>query len=262
MTESAFGDTCEWLYAVTADAPAPGPEVSGVAGEDVRAVPEAGLTALVGAVPLREFGQPAVRRNLENLDWLAAVARAHDAVVRTAMHSGPVVPVRLVTLFSDEAAVRALLRRRGPDFLAALRRLAGRTEWGVKVFGDPRAAGPLDEAPEADGARPGASYLVRRRAALTERERSLRYAGEFGERLHRRLAAMAVAERRHGVRSTIAPETPGALLLNDAYLVEDTRFEAFHDAVRADPGRAQVRVELTGPWPPYSFATVPGLTDV
>ncbi|EFL13179.1 GvpL/GvpF family gas vesicle protein [Streptomyces sp. C] len=47
----------------------------------------------------------------------------------------------------------------------------------------------------------------------------------------------------------------GENVLNDAYLVPDGEADAFRAAVRhaADdlPG---VRVELTGPWAPYSFA--------
>jgi hypothetical protein len=257
-------DCCVWLYGVIRHGTA-GRAMPGVAGEAVRAVREAGLTALAGFVPLSEFGRPAVRRNLENLEWLAAVARAHDGVVRAAMEHGPVVPVRLVTLFSDEAAVRALLRERGTDFEEALERLSGRTEWGVKVFADSRESGEGSAAAapgEGGGSGPGASYLSRRRATLGERDRVMRAAAGYGERLHERLATLAVALRRHGLRSAMAPEGSGTLLLNDAYLVDDRRFAAFRDAATADPGQAGVRVELTGPWPPYSFASVPGLTDV
>jgi hypothetical protein len=245
-----------WLYAVTRDAPGPGHAVPGVAGEKVLAIQEAGLTALAGTVPRGEFGQPAVRQNLEDLDWLAGVARAHDAVIRSAMKGGATVPVRLVTLFSDEASVRSLLRERGPDFDAALQRLTGRTEWGVKVYADT----PKEEQPgieEKDGAKPGTSYLLRRRAQRSERERALHTAAEFCDRLHDRLARLTVAGRRHPV----ARERAATLLLNGAYLVQDRDFAAFREAVEADTGNAGVRVELTGPWPPYSFASVPGLSD-
>jgi len=45
------------------------------------------------------------------------------------------------------------------------------------------------------------------------------------------------------------------MVLNVAYLLDDTRADDFAAAVAAladqHPG---VRLELTGPWPPYSFA--------
>jgi hypothetical protein len=264
VTETAPDATCVWLYAVTRDAPPPEKAVPGVAGEKVDALQEAGLTALAGAVPEREFGQPAVRHNLENLDWLAAVARAHDAVVRSAIGAeAAAVPVRLVTLFSEERSVRSLLRERGADFEAALRHLDGRTEWGVKVFGDPTASGE-SESDDTDEVNPGTAYLLRRRAARAERERAVRAATDYGDRLHARLARLSVADRQHALGGAVAREGAGTLLLNGAYLVDDRSFAAFRDAVEtvdAETGDAGVRVELTGPWPPYSFASVPGLTD-
>lgn len=253
--------SCIWLYAVTRDAPEDA--VRGVAGEPVRAIRESGLAAYAGDVPTSEFGEPAVRRNLESLDWLAGVARAHDAVVRAAVTRGATIPVRLVTLFSDDASVRELLRDRASDFEAALGRLDGRTEWGVKAFGaKPGQPGEQAPASEEAASNPGTSYLLRRRAARTERERSVRAATEHVDRLHARLAAHSVAERLHGLGGAAAREGEGTLLLNGAYLVENKRFAEFNDAVDADTGQSDVRVQLTGPWPPYSFAYVPGLSDV
>jgi hypothetical protein len=60
-----------------------------------------------------------------------------------------------------------------------------------------------------------------------------------------------------------APQSPqlagqaGQMILNGAYLVDDGRSADFAAAVRdlADRHPA-VRIELTGPWPPYSFAAV------
>ncbi|MBR7830272.1 GvpL/GvpF family gas vesicle protein [Actinospica sp. MGRD01-02] len=253
--------TCIWLYAVTRDPP--DDEVRGVAGEPLRAIREAGLVAYAGDVPTSEFGEPAVRRNLESLDWLAGVARAHDAVVRAAVTRGATIPVRLVTLFTDDTSVRELLRDRASVFESALGRLDGRTEWGVKVYG--AKPGQADEqAPESDEtlSSPGTSYLLRRRAARTERERRVRAATEYVDRLRARLAAHSVAERLHGLGGAVAREGGGTLLLNGAYLVENKRFAEFNDAVNADSGARDLRVQLTGPWPPYSFAYVPGLSDV
>ena len=70
-----------WLYSITTDSigDAQLAGVTGVAGEPVRAVASAGLVAVVGTVSLSEFGQEPLQRNLEDLDWLAATARAHDS---------------------------------------------------------------------------------------------------------------------------------------------------------------------------------------
>jgi hypothetical protein len=57
-----------------------------------------------------------------------------------------------------------------------------------------------------------------------------------------------------------APQLTGndeQMLLNAAYLLDERRDEEFAGAVTALAGQhPAVRVELTGPWPPYSFAGV------
>jgi len=80
-----------WLYAVirgeVADDRVGG--LTGVEGERVRHLDDGDLSAIVGTVHLDEFGEAALRRNLENLDWLSVKARAHDAVISAIARSGP-----------------------------------------------------------------------------------------------------------------------------------------------------------------------------
>ena len=62
---------CVWMYAVAGDFTAPiAGELTGVGGSAVRPVRAAGLTAIVGDVDQPDFGEAALRRNLEDLDWL------------------------------------------------------------------------------------------------------------------------------------------------------------------------------------------------
>ncbi|SNV28840.1 gas vesicle synthesis protein GvpL [Rhodococcus rhodochrous] len=123
-----------WMYAVT-DGTLVGHETegtSGVAGEQVRTVQEGGLTAVVGTVPLDDFGEAALARNLEDLDWLERVARAHDSVVAGVARHVSVVPLRLATVCLDDERVRALLTEHREQFSSALALVTGRTEWGSR----------------------------------------------------------------------------------------------------------------------------------
>jgi hypothetical protein len=46
------------------------------------------------------------------------------------------------------------------------------------------------------------------------------------------------------------------MVLNAAYLVDDARADDFRAAVaRLADLRPEIRLQLTGPWAPYSFAT-------
>lgn len=257
-----------WLYAVTSSR---GRETSGlpsgVADEPVRLIDADGLTAAVGTVDLREFGEEALRRNLEDLDWLADAARAHDHVINALARSGATIPVGLATVFADDGNVRAMLDERRANLSAALSRLAGRTEWGVKAYADPTAAPPVAESDasgadtEKEGA--GTAFLKRKRAQLTRQQSAAKVHAERAAHIHARLDRLSVSSRLYAPQNPALTGRREHMLLNGAYLVDDGCLDAFRSAVTfldAEVRREGVHVELTGPWPPYSF-TAEGLGD-
>lgn len=250
-------DTGVWAYAIVAadEADRRVAGSCGVAGEPVRVVAAGDLAAAVGTVPLTEFGQDALRRNLENLDWLAAKARAHDAVVSAIGSTGPVVPVRMTTVYLSDERVRELLESRRAEFHAALARVTGRVELGVRAYGNAETLVPRDDpAPEPGARRSGAAYLMRRKQALHHRESAHAAAAAAAENIHAALLRAAADGKRKPVADNSLSGRSGWTVLNGTYLVDDDRVPAFR-ALVGELGRdtAGIDLEITGPWPPYSF---------
>ncbi|MBS9374620.1 GvpL/GvpF family gas vesicle protein [Rhodococcus sp. B50] len=248
-----------WMYAVT-DGTLAGDETeaaSGVAGEQVRTVHEGGLTAVVGTVPLDDFGEAALARNLEDLDWLEKVARAHDSVVADLARHVSVVPLRLATVCLDDARVRALLAEHREQFSSALTLVTGRTEWGVKAFADRKtltAAVAESDAGKA-GSGSGTAYLLRRRAQLAAQESVERDAAARADEIHDRLLRTSAAGRRGAPTDPALSGSHEWMLLNGTYLVDDDRADEFRSVVEELGSRFPgIRLEMSGPWPPYSFA--------
>lgn len=255
-----------WLYAVTrtaADAMAPD-DLTGVAGEPPRFVRSGDLTAIVGSVPLAVFGELPLHRNLEDLDWLEATARAHDAVISALLRRGPVVPLRLATVFLDDDGVVRMLEERRADFESALTLVNGRTEWGVKAYCDRAAltAAVAGAAAAGTGGGKGTAYLARRRAQLSAQDTVERDAAARAEEIHGQLVRHAAASRCQPLTDPVLHGRRDWLVLNGTYLVDDAGAGEFAAAVaeldRTVPG---IRLELTGPWPPYSFAGVDRATS-
>lgn len=250
-----------WLYGIASegvdDAQLAG--VTGVAGEAVRSVTSAGLVAVVGSVSLSEFGEGPLQRNLEDLDWLAATARAHDGVVAAVLRCGPTIPLRLATLYLDDDRIRALLLERQQDFAAALRQVTGRSEWGVKAYGDAKLlAQPPAEEPGSQGGRgKGTAYLLRRRAELAAQQDIERRAAAHAQEIHSVLGRHAVDCRRQQVTDPVITGKRAWMIFNGTYLVEDKLADEFASVVAAlDTEHQGVALELTGPWPPYSFSGI------
>ncbi|QLQ38192.1 GvpL/GvpF family gas vesicle protein [Micromonospora robiginosa] len=246
-----------WLHAVTSTVdPASLAGVAGLAGTPVRAVTGAGLVAVVGDVPLTEYGEEALRRNLEDLGWLERAARAHHAVVDALARSGAVVPARLATVYRDDDRVAGVLAERHATLAGTLARLTGREEWGVKGYAVPGGTPRVEEP--AGGGGVGAAYLRRRRAQLTAREQGQRIAADAAAAVHAALGGHAVDARRHAPQDRRLSGAPTAMVLNGAYLVERAEVAAFSAlAAELADRHPELRFELTGPWPPYSFVAEP-----
>ncbi|MFI7618640.1 GvpL/GvpF family gas vesicle protein [Nonomuraea terrae] len=258
-----------YLYAVARDALPECP--AGVADLPVRTIGREGLVAYVSTVPLEQFGEQALRRSLEDMDWLAETARAHHRVVDAVAAATPTAPVRLVTVYDDDGHVRDLLDRRGDDFLRVLARVTGRREWGVKAYADPAAGvGPGPGAsgggngescpgPSASGGggagRPGTAYLQRRRASLRGREQVRRQVLQRADHIHRALSELAAASYRHRAQDPRLSGRHDWMLLNGAYLVDEGRDAEFAEQAAALGGDG-VEIRVTGPWAPYSFTVM------
>jgi Gas vesicle synthesis protein GvpL/GvpF len=155
----------------------------------------------------------------------------------------------------------AMLADRRDDFQIALTRTSRRQEWGVKAY----AAGPAEAKPapgdggaeDAAAGGKGAAYLRRRRDELSAQQDARRELTARVEQVHAALCQLAADSRLHPPQAPQLTGTTAQMLLNAAYLLDEQRSDDFAAAVDALAANHPVlRLDLTGPWPPYSFASV------
>ncbi|MFV2175734.1 GvpL/GvpF family gas vesicle protein [Actinomadura sp. LOL_016] len=257
-----------YVYAVGPSVPElarTAPELTGLQDRPVHTVEAGGLAAVVSTVPEAQFGEEGFKAQLEDLGRLEVIARTHHGVVDALFRAVTVLPLRLATVYRDDERVAAMLEESRTEFTALLERLAGHLECGVKVYALPPAPGTAPSAParaDGGGARTGRDYLQRRKAQRTRHEDSAREAAETAARVREVAAAHAVDRVAHRPQQGELATGEGRNITNEAYLVPMGATDEFAAAVRAAardlPG---VRVEVTGPWAPYSFATPPPVAD-
>ncbi|HZR53862.1 MAG TPA: GvpL/GvpF family gas vesicle protein [Streptosporangiaceae bacterium] len=242
-----------WLYGVAGDGfEAVAGDVAGVGGRPPRTITAAGLTAIVGDVGDREYGEVVLPRNLEDLDWLARTARAHHAVLEAVTARDPVVPMRLATLFADDDGVIGMLRERAADLRRALSVVSARSEWGVKAYAAKPAEPAVAPASQATG--PGAAYLQRRRAQLNASKDAREEALASAQAVYAELGRLAVSARLYPPQTPDLAGQPTPMVLNAAYLVANEQAGEFASAVTELATRHRfVQLTITGPWPAYSF---------
>jgi hypothetical protein len=223
-------------YAITR-AHEPGPP-------DVRLVTHLGLALVVAEVDLAPFVEleenPArLAKEPSEDDPLVLLARRHDAVVRAVFEHHPVLPLRFGTILRDEQAATRLLTDHHVEAGEGLDRVDGHREWGVRA----RLPHPGKPAEVSTEGMSGTDYLAMRRDRLAAAARTRRDGGTAATALHEALSQHAKETVQRAKKSSVP-------LLDAAYLVAAGAEPAFHAETKRHDDLA---VEVTGPWPPYSF---------
>ncbi|MGK5631011.1 GvpL/GvpF family gas vesicle protein [Streptomyces sp. URMC 123] len=243
-----------YVYAVTPAADCRLPAgLTGVGGAPVHTVPDEELAAVVSPVPAEEFEEAPLRRHLEDMHWLEVTARCHQQVVDAVAASACALPLRLATVCRGDEGVRRMLADGRRRFREAIELLDGRDEWGVKMYADlgPTVAVAGEESPRLAT---GREYLRRRREQRIGREETWRKAEDWARGTHQALARIAEHTRLHRPQDARLSGASGQNILNGAYLVPRREAGAFTALVGELAEQAHgVRIELTGPWAPYSF---------
>ncbi|MEE1752903.1 GvpL/GvpF family gas vesicle protein [Streptomyces sp. SP18CS02] len=226
------------------------------------------LAFATSRVPLSDFGETALKNHFEDMEWLESVARAHHDVVQALSAHTTVLPLRMATVYQDDDRARQALAEQHRTFAETLTRLTAHTEFGVKLYLAP-AADPPEDAPATDTgsgaprppATPGKAYLQRRRAQHHALEAVYDQAQEAAATVEAIAFRYASQRVRHQTQRG-ALTGPAENVVNDAYLVPDEHSQQFKAAIEEAAGTfGGVRVEVTGPWAPYSFAMPPEPPD-
>jgi hypothetical protein len=225
-----------YLYCVTPAGLQPPRGLRGLHGSAVTSVPAGDLA--LWASPI---GPGSVDASIEAI-------QAHHQVVEAAITPAVTpVPLRFGQTLASAEAARDLLDRERELWLRQLDLFAGCMEFGVRVV-DPRRTGDHAAVPSPPVAG-GREYLEQVSRRYDQRSDAVRDAEEVAESARRILGGVVRDQRVEPLRTAHGVATI-------AHLVERRRFDEYHGGIAALRETLPVlRFLVSGPWPPYSFAT-------
>jgi gas vesicle protein GvpL/GvpF len=187
----------------------------------------------------------AMERNMENLEWLALHGVRHQQVVGEVAGQMTIVPARFGTVFSGEPALVRDVQTRQAALKKVFARVAGGDEWGVKVFVERQPA-----AAAVSEARSGKEYLQQKAARLKKRP----------ERNDQELLELSAALGKIATDSAPSGKVSGTqpnLLWQATFLVPRSKRKQWDQVLKnfVERWEGQRRIEVNGPWPPYSFVS-------
>jgi hypothetical protein len=209
--------------------------LAGVAGAAVRAVHAGPLACWVSAHDDRP-----------GADTVGVTA--HNAVVQAALDcAGTPVPLRFGHWFDDADAVAAAIAQDAARWTAMLHRIDGCIEYAVHIAPIEGAQAARDV--HAAAAHTGSEYM----AALAQR-----HAGAAERRRREETLCAWILEQAGALVRESRTERPAAAgaFASMAHLVQRRDAEEYERMMQhAREARADLRIVVSGPWPPYSFVS-------
>jgi len=197
-------------------------------------------------------------RNLSDPVRVTDLAVAHAALVERVWRQTPAMPVAFGSLFHDARSVERLIESNHATIQSYLDELKGCQEWGGKATIDARlaraqfaerAVASAGLSPEMS---PGARYF---KEQAIRKQASARFATATEDAcvllqlrltgLSKKLARRAILAR-HDDRQTVGS---WALMIDDAMGALEAQIARLNETVEPDG----LRLELSGPWPAWSF---------
>ena len=231
--------------------------------EPLQSVEHAGLAAIVRPVSPEEFDEEALRGHAEDPAWLESIVRGHNAVVEAVHRRHAILPAKFGSVYASREDIMRALDDVHDVLLDRLQRLDDCDEWAVHVYADPenlrqRAAqgSPARQLQdEIVNARPGRAYFLQRKLADEIAAGMDQIVKELAAAAVGRLGSLAAGSQL--TAPTPSPANAEREILRGAFLVSREKAERFLTQLRDLPETIEgVRIDYSGPWPPYSFATL------
>ncbi|MDP1760137.1 MAG: GvpL/GvpF family gas vesicle protein [Candidatus Woesebacteria bacterium] len=219
------------------------------------------LTKTAGAVPNETDGIPVgTRLGIEE------VLRGHEDVVDTLMKQTTIVPIKFGTVLKDEEAALKMLQDYEGKFKKLLSKFTGREEWGIKVYADSKKFKDYigKNEPEflkqqgslSKVASKGAAYLLGRKMEEELKNDVASRLAKTSEVIFQEAGKDAYEAK---LNKTLPQKLTGKnkeMILNTAFLIEKEKVARFCKQVKKLIEKYEpmgIEIELSGPWPPYSF---------
>jgi hypothetical protein len=258
--EKPAPESATYLYCLIQSARAPSlrgaPQSIPGAGPPRVILIDRGIWAVVSDVPLERFSGERLERDLQDLEVVSRHALAHASVVEFFFRRFPVIPLKMFTLFSVDEKARAHLLPKRARLERLFAEVLGLEEWGVRIIaGEPGlAAGRRLGQGRSQKPLSGRDYLHAKKRLKNQRATPRAIVREVTGAL-RSLGRMATKTRKE------AFPPPGAgrpFVTGASFLVKAKRREQWKKEVARLAASLEARghrLEMSGPWPPYHFAS-------
>lgn len=225
------------------------------------------LRAVYDLVDASDFCEEALAANLRNMEWVQQHAANHQHTLTLVSQEQTVIPLKFGAVFRSKASVLKMLRDREEEFECFLDRFHNTSEWGVKLYCEEAQLSQwlcahsqplitLDR--KIQSATPGGAFLLKKKKEVLLKEALKEMINQERKRLFEVLRDMSAHSKVLKETTRELTRRNGSNVFNMALLIsEETqrKLADFQEAAKVHLRAKGMHLELSGPWPPYSFVT-------
>ena len=174
-------------------------------------------------------------------------AVAHAAVVGSVLDKTTSLPFRFGTIISEQQ-LRHYVTTYKPALEKSFAHVRGCVEMDLKII---RQIAKTEQQPEREEQSPGTAFLEKKRREILGDERQAALKAELSNVLRKDLGDL-IRDEQIAVRPSKTADLAAV-----SHLVERANIRRYQEKVQEiRNNRPDLKIRLSGPWPPYSFANI------
>ena len=174
-------------------------------------------------------------------------AIAHAAVVGSVLNKTTSLPFRFGTIISEQQ-LRHYVTTYKPALEKSFAHVRGCVEMDLKII---RQIAKTEQQPEREEQSPGTAFLEKKRREILGDERQSTLKAELSNVLRKELGDL-IRDEQIAVRPSKTADLAAV-----SHLVERANIQRYQEKVQEiRNNRPDLKIRLSGPWPPYSFANI------
>jgi hypothetical protein len=254
-----------YVYCLSNGSPEPGRDME-LAGLKSLAVGD--FYVIVKYVHESEFSEENFKRNLSDIQWLETNAREHVGIISALMEQNTVIPFKFGTIFHAEDSLKKFITDYSGSLIENFHHIKRKEEWSVKIYCDRKSlCEQIDELSEEAAAlekkilvsSPGKAYLLKRKKTdLIENEMD-RLCKKYGQEYFNQFKNLSESTNLNNLLPKEFTGREDTMILNAIFLVSKNNaidFKNTADKLMEKHGDFGFFIEITGPWPPFSFISI------
>lgn len=226
------------------------------------------MEAIVSRVPLDEFGSEEISWKAQNdLQWIKEKSLLHNQVIAKSgeCFDGPVIPMKFGSIFQNEESLEKSIKENYKKFIRLFKKLRGKEEWSVKVFADEEKLkcrvvenNPLlrKKRKKIASLSPGRAYFEEKEFESEVEARKDAELQKFADEIYKCIPPYADEIKLGKILAGELTMKSEPMILNVALFIYKENRDTFLkdiDNLRGAVREKGLIVEVSGPWPPYSF---------